>query len=499
MRTIFTLFILSMVSAVVNAQTFDVYTTTEQATWQPSKVSLQSRPTSTVTLAADNRDKGTVFKAWGTCFNELDWDAFNMLTRKEQDLLMYRLFSPEGDIRFTRGRVPMNANDYSREWYSCDDVAGDLELKYFNIERDKRNIIPLIRAAQHWQPNLELWMSPWSPPTWMKINGDYPVLSSKYNHQDPRQDYLLYSQGSDTDPDEMKFQNGRSDVFPRKLATRNYFIQSPDFLQSYANMFCKFIDLYAEQGIPIKMVMYQNEAYSYTPYPGCAWTADGTIIFNRDYLAPTLHRQHPEVELYLGTFNTNRREYVEKILSDKTLQSSVKGIGFQWEGRQILPEIRKKYPQWHYICSESECGNGAMDWNAAEHTFFLISDYLGNGCDQYYIWNFLLCDDGSSTWGWKQNALVQVNSKTRQPRYTAEYYALKHFSHFIAPGTKMLKYIREKDNNGVSAIAFSTQDERYIVICMNTTDIAQEQAFQLGRKFLNVTLKPHSFNSFVQR
>lgn len=30
------------------------------------------------------------------------------------------------------------------------------------------------------------------------------------------------------------------------------------------------------------MVIYQNEAYSYTPYPGCPWTAEGTIRFNRD-------------------------------------------------------------------------------------------------------------------------------------------------------------------------------------------------------------------------
>lgn len=46
------------------------------------------------------------------------------------------------------------------------------------------------------------------------------------------------------------------------------------------------------------MVMYQNEAYSYTPYPGCAWTATGTIRFNKEYLAPTLRQMHPEVKLY---------------------------------------------------------------------------------------------------------------------------------------------------------------------------------------------------------
>jgi glucosylceramidase len=137
----------------------------------------------------------------------------------------------------------------------------------------------------------------------------------------------------------------REDVFPKQLAVNDYMIQDPRYLQTYANYFCKFIDAYKEQGIPIDMVMYQNEAYSYTPYPGCAWTAEGTVRFNVEYLAPTLKKHHPKVKLYLGTFNTNRYDYVDKILSDPRMPQSIEGIGFQWEGGQILPKIRKKYPQ----------------------------------------------------------------------------------------------------------------------------------------------------------
>ena len=84
------------------------------------------------------------------------------------------------------------------------------------------------------------------------------------------------------------------------------------------------------------MVIYQNEAYSYTPYPGCPWTAEGTIRFNRDYLAPTLRRNHPEVKLYIGTFNTNRQDHVEKVLGDAGLRDCIDGVAFQWEGREIL-------------------------------------------------------------------------------------------------------------------------------------------------------------------
>ena len=257
------------------------YTTVEGRPWSESVVRLSNKPASDFIITVDTSSEGTPLKAWGTTFNELDWDAFLTLTRTEQEEIMHNLFAPDGDLKFTRGRISMNCNDYGRSWYSCDEVAGDLELKHFNIERDKRGIIPLVRAAQRYNPDLTFWISPWSPPSWMKINHDYPVVSSRHNDADARIDYLLYGSVEGIDEDEMKFLGERNGKFPRKLATQDYFIQDPRYLQAYANYFCRFIDEYGKQGIPIDMVIYQNEAYSYTPYPGCPWTAEGTIRFNR--------------------------------------------------------------------------------------------------------------------------------------------------------------------------------------------------------------------------
>ena len=134
------------------AQKVTRYTTTEGEAWQQSRTALSSKPQGTTVATVEGTEEGTVFRAWGTTFNELDWDAFNLLSRDEQDEVMHRLFAPDGDLHFTHGRVSMNANDYARSWYSCDDVVGDLGLRHFNIERDKRNIIPLARAAQKYCP-----------------------------------------------------------------------------------------------------------------------------------------------------------------------------------------------------------------------------------------------------------------------------------------------------------------------------------------------------------
>ena len=490
-----------MCAMTLKAQPVTVYTTTESETWKKEKVSLSNKAEGKEVATVSGTERGVPFRAWGTTFNELDWDAFNLLSRDEQDEVMHRLFSPDGDLKFTHGRVSMNANDYARSWYSCSDVPGDFELRYFNIERDKQNIIPLARAAQKYCPSLQLFMSPWSPPAWMKINHDYPVSPNQYNEMDERQAYLLYMQkdanGQDVqyDADEMKLLGDRNGVFPRRLATQDFFIQDPRYLQCYAEMFCKFIDLYAEQGLPITKVMYQNEAYSYTPYPGCAWTAEGTLRFNNEYLAPTLAKRHPDVELWIGTFNTNRLDYVEKILDDKTLQANIKGVGTQWECRNNLPQMRQRYPNLRFMQSESECGNGSMDWAAGEHTFFLLSDNLGCGCDEYYNWNFILKDNGSSTWGWTQNALIQVDSKTRKMRYTPEYYAYKHFSHFICPGSEMIAYAGREYNH--TPVVVFKQGERIIVTAGNFTDAPSELSVRIKGKFLNIKTQPHSFNTYV--
>ncbi len=66
--------------------------------------------------------------------------------------------------------------------------------------------------------------------------------------------------------------------------------------------------------------------------------------------------------------------------------------------------------------------------------------YLGNGCEEYTFWNNTLCDNGESPWGWKQNALIHVDSKTRTATLTPEYYAVRHYSQFVTPGSRVIAY-----------------------------------------------------------
>ena len=476
-------------------ETFEHILTTDSDRWVSNgHVSLSKNPTGDL-IEVDSNVPIVTFDKWGTTFNEQDWKALSMLSRKEQDEILHNAFSPDGQLKFNMGRISMNANDYALSWYSCSDIPGDFDLRYFNIERDKMAIIPYIRAAQKYNPDLTFWMSPWSPPAWMKINNHYAVQSNVYNDMNPKQDYLLFGDEDRSDNEQV---NPDKRLFPRRMATQDYLIQSPKYLQCYADMFCRFIDMYADQGINIGMVMYQNEAYSYTPYPGCPWTSEGILRFNMEYLAPMLKEKHPEVDLYLGTFNTNRYDHVKGLLEDTRMEQNIKGIGFQWEGGQILPRIREQYPDYRYTSSESECGNGSMNWEAAEHTFHLINHYLGNGCSEYNNWNLILCDQGESAWGWRQNALIRVNSADRSFEYVPEYYAYRHYSSFIQNGTKILS-AQFTGKEKVPVIVAMNPDNKYVVVAGNFEDECHNICVKIGDKYLNINLIPHSMNTYFQK
>jgi glucosylceramidase len=470
LKKYFLMMLCMLITMQAQSNTATWISSTEGNLWQTKPaIALQSESSENTDIIVYLARPQQTFKGFGTCFNELGWDALNLTSTNVHKKLMKDFFAPDGDLRYTFGRIPIGANDYARSWYSSNETDQDFAMEHFNINRDKQTLIPYIKEALAENPDIDFWASPWSPPAWMKTNKHYANRSTK--------------------------ENGMPSDKAVPTLSANQFIQEPEYLEAYALYFSKFIDAYQEEGIDISMIMYQNEAYTFNDYPNCTWLPDGTMRFNAEYLVPKLRETHPHVEVFLGTMNTGNMQVFNEILSDPRAADTFAGVGFQWEGLGAISNIRNQYPNFRLMQTESECGSGTFDFlGAARHTFYLICNYIANGAEAYTFWNNILCDNGTSTWGWNQNALIRVNSQNGQATYTPEYYAVKHFSHFIVPGSIILESNQTPASNFLAA---KTPDGKTVVVIGNNTNNTISRSLKVGNKYFNVNLPAQSFNTFV--
>ncbi|MDR2889583.1 MAG: glycosyl hydrolase, partial [Lachnospiraceae bacterium] len=241
----------------------------EQAVWQEKNTQVVQHSNASLVLDGQEYQR---MNGFGACFNELGYRALLHLPEQEQEKLLEEIFSiAEGKTGFTMCRLPIGGNDYSFDWYSLNETAGDFEMKHFSVERDKKALIPYIKRAQKYNQDLKFFASPWSPPTWMK---NPPV----------------YNWG--------------------KLIT------TPENLRAYADYFARFVHAYAAEGIHIDQVHVQNEPVANQKFPSCMWTGEELKIFIRDYLGPRFQEDRLSTEIWLGTINAPGCDY-RRLIFDK--------------------------------------------------------------------------------------------------------------------------------------------------------------------------------------
>ena len=419
-------------------------------------------------------------EGFGTCFNELGWMSLSMLSVTDRENVMKELFSPGYGANFTICRMPVGANDFSRSWYSYDETEGDFELKNFSIKNDLQTLIPFIKAAQKYNPSLKLWASPWSPPSWMKYNKHYAAKSlqgmSTFRSDEYGMDFTGISNGLKPE------QEGKEGT--------DMFIQQEKYYKAYALYFSRFIEAYKEQNITISMVMPQNEFNSAQVFPSCTWTASGLSKFI-SYLGPQMKAK--SVRIFFGTMERANEKLVDSVLTDSQSGKYITGVGFQWAGKGAIVAIHQQYPDLTLYQSEQECGNGKNDWKYCIYTWSLMKHYFTNGANAYMYWNTSLKQGGISTWGWKQNSLVSVDTVNKTFTYNNEYYLLKHLSHFVKPEAKRLNTSGSFSN----LLAFVNSDKSVVIVIQNDSDNEKAVRIKVGEEVINPLLKPNTFNTFL--
>ncbi|MCU0821923.1 MAG: beta-glycosidase, partial [Spirochaetes bacterium] len=325
------------------------------------------------------------------------------------------------------------------------------------------------------------WASPWSPPQWMKYNKHYAAKSLLGDSEFQSEKWGMDLRG---------INNGLSPECEGREGT-NMFIQEDAYFRSYALYFSKFIQAYREQGIEIFMVMPQNEFNSAQVFPSCTWTAAALRTFIGKYLGPEMKKL--DVAVMFGTYERANEALADTILNDPESRSYLSGVGFQWAGKEAIPGINRRYPELTIYQTEQECGNGKNDWQNAVYSWGLMKHYLNHGANAYMYWNTCLDEGGISTWGWKQNSLISVDTVSNSYKYNHEYYLLKHVSHFVKPGAKLLNLTGSFEN----LLAFENPDGSRVLVMQNEQQTDRQVIVRQNDTFISVTLGADSFTTVL--
>jgi len=77
--------------------------------------------------------------------------------------------------------------------------------------------------------------------------------------------------------------------------------------------------------------------------------------------------------------------------------------------------------------------------------------------------------------------------------YNFEYYLLKHVSHFVMPGARLM----ETNDPTANILAFVNPDKSIVVVVRNDEKVDKRIILKIGEIAISPLLKSDSFNTFV--
>lgn len=87
-----------------------------------------------------------------------------------------------------------------------------------------------------------------------------------------------------------------------------------------------------------------------------------------------------------------------------------------------------------------------------------------------------------------------MNPETSELKYQPEFYLMKHLSHFVKEGARVLGV---KGHWSANSLAFENPDGTIVLVLNNNLDYDRQFGYVYGEKVFSVKLKAHSLHTFV--
>ena len=397
---------------------------------RPALVGSSVSADAAVTLWANPEIQFQEIEGFGAAFTESAACTWQKLSEPLQAEVLRAYFDKDSGHGYSLCRLHMNSCDFALGNYAHAEVPEDLDLKHFSIERDKQALLPFVQAAQRVAGTLQLLASPWSPPAWMKSNGQM---------------------------------NGGGKLLPQ-------------YRKAWAQCYVKFIQAYAKEGVPIWGVSVQNEPMAVQAWDSCIYSAEEERDFVRDFLGPTL------VQAGLGyvrivIWDHNRDEMVERasvVLSDPDAAKYVWGTGFHWYVEDHFEHVQLVHDAWpdkKLLFTEGcqEGGPHTGEWELGERYARSMINDLNRWTVGWIDWNLLLdAQGGPNHVGNYCSAPLLADTQEDQLLPQSSYAYIGHFSRFVRPGARRILCAANKQ--ALECSAFQNPNNTVVVVVMNRSE-----------------------------
>jgi glucosylceramidase len=219
--------------------------------------------------------------------------------------LLKELFDPKaaGSIGISYLRISIGASDLSDRVFSYNDLPTgqtDPQQLKFSLEPEQKDFLPILKEILRINPAIKIMGSPWSPPTWMKTNGDSKGGSLK-----------------------------------------------PEYYAAYALYLVKYIQSMQKEGVAIDALTVQNEPLHPGNNPSLLMYAHEQADFVKNHLGPAFVKNGIKTKILVYDHNADRPDYPISILNDPAAKKYIDGSAFHLYGGTVdaLSEVHDAHPR----------------------------------------------------------------------------------------------------------------------------------------------------------